>query len=228
MKYAFGLPIVNANNIFPVLADMGIRRWNKTADALPLSEYVKGDLTPAQRVEADRFAPKPEVMCLEQPNGTPFTGFRTIGKDWATTFVMFPGDLVAVVGEYKHGCDAVTLVPPSGVLSKADAGQMALCAMRETSEELGLKLRSVISLSKGTGLPMSGRQSTLRYHPFLGDLPEDIVIGPSTLDKTEHLKMVLVPLVEWMDLIDRGLTNEMCAGDVTYRALRGLGRLSLT
>lgn len=227
MQTKHGFPVVDANNVFSVLAALGITRRRAAGPAMALSEYLQRDLTESQRSEAERFSPKSEVVTLFRPNNEVFTGFRTVPKDWATTFVMFPGDLVAVVGEYKHGCDDVTLVPPSGVLSKADNGSMTECALRETSEELGVKLDRVIPLNGGCGVPISGRQNTGKYFPFLGVLPREIVVGPSKLDATEDLKIVLIPLMDWLKLIASGQTHEMCVGDVTYAALRQLGRLSV-
>lgn len=226
MEKKYGLPVVNANNIFDVLAKLGIKPRKEALPPVDLTDYLKQDLTEAQLKEVERFAPKTEVVRLDVPDGV-YTGFRTVPKDWATTFVLFPEDYVAIACEYKHGCGALTAVPPSGVLSKVDEGSMAKCALRETSEELGVTLERVIPLQGGHGVPISGRQNSGRYFPFLGVLPKNFSVGPSKLDKSEVLKMVLIPLHDWLTLIARGQTNEMCAGDVTYSALRQLGRLSM-
>lgn len=226
MKEAFGFPVVDANNVFGVLADLGIKPWGHTQPVQSLTDYMKGDLDDEQRAEL-RFAPKTEVVSLVDHNGRPFRGFRSVGKDWATTFALLPDYLLPIVGEYKHGADEVVLTPPSGVPSKVDMATgdpMLTCAHREWEEETGLRLFHVRHLTNSP-LIISGRQSTLRYSPFLGTVAEPIIKGESKLDDTEHLKMVLIPLPEWLKVIANGKGVEDCAVSVTLLAMMLLGRI---
>lgn len=224
----FGFPVVNAENIFDVLADLGIKPWSKASPVISLDEYIASGLDDAQQAEL-RFAPKTEVVSLIDHRNRPFRGFRSVGKDWATVFTLLPGDLVPIVGEYKHGADEVTLVPPSGVPTKADlqsGDPMAACAMREWEEETGLKLVRVEALTDQP-LMISGRQSTVRYNPYLGTTVTPLIKGKSKLDDTEQLKMVLVPLTEWLKLIANGRGIEDCAVSVTFLGLQALGRIGV-
>lgn len=223
----FGFPIATADNIFSLLSDLGIRQVEHSRPVMDFEEYMASDLTEKQRSDAVRFGPKREVVIQTDKHGEPFHGFRTVGKNWATVFTLLPGDLVPIVGEYKHGADEVTLVPPSGVLHKVDTESpdpMAACGRREWEEETGLKLDSVTPLT-GYPLMISGRQSTVRYYPFLGQVTLPIVKGKSKLDDTENLKMVLVPLQEWLKLIDNSRGIEDCAVSTTFLALRRLGKM---
>ena len=225
METAFGFPIVNAGNVFDVLTDLGIKRWEKLEAPLPLDQYLKRDLVPELRQEVERFAPKIEAMRLRRPwDDGIYTGFRNVDKDWTTTLMLLPGDLVPIVGEYKHGVDEVILVPPAGVPNAGES--MRDCAKREAEEESGIPLSRVIPLldSDTQGLAVSGRRNTQRHHPFLGIPEVPIVPGPSKLDANERLKLVLVPLVEWMKLIRCGRGIEDCAVSVTYLSLALLGR----
>jgi 8-oxo-dGTP pyrophosphatase MutT (NUDIX family) len=198
---------------------------------MDLKDYTAGILTEEEKVDL-RFAPKDEVVFLEQPNGKPFTGFRNVGKNWATVFAVLPGDLIPIVGEFKHGAEVISLVPPSGVLSKAEMEissvleRMMACGKREFQEETGMKLKRVTPLSSEHGLPVSTRQSTQRCYPLLGEIELPVRPGPSKLDQTEHLKMVLIPLGEWMVLLNSGKVYEDCAVSTTYLALGKLGRLN--
>lgn len=227
MKKAFGLPVVTADTIEKYLNSVELYPWTYAKDPMTLEGYIASGLTPEQQAEL-RFAPKAEVVFLENPHsGNLFTGFRSLGKNWATTFALLPGNLVPVTAEYKHGVNKIVLVPPSGVPSKADAGSMEACARREFTEETGLQLKSIKPLANGEPLAVSGRQNAQVYYPFLGEVDTEAPIGPSKLDQNEHLKLVLVPLQDWLELIERGEAVEDCSASVTYLALRKLGLLAL-
>lgn len=223
--------VVTADTIFETLEGLGVKPWQRIADPVPLAEYMKRELTEAERGDL-RFAQKAEVVFLEQPNGKPYTGFRTIGKNWATVFSVIPGEpeLLPIIGEFKHGAEDISLAFPSGVPGKAEADiadplqKMAACGMREFQEETGLKLKTLHPLCGPGGLPMSTRQSTERSYPFLGTLAIPLVIGPTKLDATEHLKMVLIAIPEWLKLIDQGKVEGGIVA-ATFLGLRATGRL---
>lgn len=169
MQNQFGFPVVSADNVFDVLAERNIRPWAQTNPVISLADYLQQPLSEPQRSEL-RFAPKTEVVSLTDHHGNPFRGFRTAGKNWTTVFTLLPGNLLPIVGEYKHGVDEVVLVPPSGVPHKEDLqtpNPWTTCAQREWEEETGLKLRNVEPLSDHP-LIISGRQCTMRYYPLLG------------------------------------------------------------
>ncbi len=228
----WGFPVVNAENVYKVLADMGVRPWPHVKPPMDLRDYMESPLTDEQKGEL-RFAPKNEVVFLKQPNGKPYTGFRNVGKNWATVFTLLPDNLVPIVGEFKHGAEVISLVPPSGVPSKTEMDissvmeRMAACGLREFEEEAGIKLVRARPLASEHGLPVSTRQSTQRCYPFLGEFALPIRQGPSKLDKTEHLKMVLIPLGEWMKLIMSGKVYEECAISTTFLALAELDLIQI-
>jgi hypothetical protein len=220
----YGFPVVNPENIFSVLEKYGIKPWPQAKPTVDLEDYLKEDLDEDQKKEL-RFAPKSEVVSLLDPSNQLFRGFRSVGKDWATTFVLLPGDLVPIVCEYKHGVGQVVVVPPSGVPNKEDQltdDPMLACAAREWEEETGLRLSSIESLSRHP-LVINGRQSTHRYYPFLGYVKEPITKLPSKLDHTECLKVVLMALPEWLKFIQSGAGVEDCAASITLLALYRLG-----
>ncbi|MDD2785449.1 MAG: hypothetical protein PHS79_00980 [Patescibacteria group bacterium] len=232
MKMLYGVPVVTAGTIFGVLTELGIAPWPQLEPPMTLEAYKQRDLTPQQRSEL-KFAPATEVVLLKDHRDRPYAGFRGIGNDWVTTIAFLPNpdapddQLVPVVGEWKHGAEVVTLVPPSGVLSRSDHTSLKpfeTCAKREFEEETGLELQEIVPLSE-FGIPISGRKLATRFYPFLGVVKEPIVPQPSKLDNTEDLKMVLIPLSEWRKLIRAGKVSELCSVAVTYLALEHLGRL---
>ncbi len=231
MKTKYGFPIVDADNVFPVVAQLGIARWPKVAPPKDLGEYLSGNLTPTEKEEADRFAPKSEVVFLQDPRGNLFRGFRAVAKNWATVFCLLPGDLVPITVEFKHGSEDICLVPPSGVPSRKDFGTtnpMMECARREFLEETGIELKELIPLSGAEGNAVSPRQSTQRYFPYLGIPKQPIVRQKQSLDRHEDLRVILVPWRDWLQLIKENKIVDECAITVTFRALQELEMLSIT
>lgn len=232
VEIRYGHPVVTSKNVFDVLENMGLRRWQRLADPMNLEEYMRKDLTKEEKDDL-RFAPKAEVVFLEQPNGKPFTGFRKVGKSWATVWTMLPGDLIPIVAEFKHGIEEIVLTPPSGVPTKAESQiadpieRFMACGAREYEEETGYRLEKITPLSSSEGVSASSRQDTDRYYPFLGQLAEPIIPGPSKLDATEHLKLVLIPLSDWIELIGAGKVLDQCPHSITLLALKQLGRLRI-
>lgn len=243
MEEKYGIPVLQHLRVQEIGAALGIKPRKRIEDPIPFADYVQRELSKEERGDL-RFAPKIQVVRHQYPaghtqEGKIFTGFRLEDKNWATVFALLPGDLVLVTVEWKHGADEIIIVPPSGVPSKDDyevahkTGRhvMEVCARREFLEETGFILSELTSLSglpgRDVGLPASGRRSTQRGFPYLGKVDLGVPRGPSKLDESEDLKLALVPLGIWIALV---LTEsvEMCVGDITFRALHRLGRLTVT
>lgn len=229
MEKKYGFPIVNADNIFEILERLRIKKWPHTQPPMDLNGYAAGKLTEEQKEEVRRFAPKSEVVFLRDPNGNSFIGFRSVGKNWVSIFTILEDSLLPIVAEFKHGAEAISIGFPSGA-GRREAefkDSMSACAKREFEEETGIKLQEVILLSGPEGIPISGRQSTQRFFPFLGVLPKDLICSQSKLDRTEFLQVVLIPLKEWIRLIEQGKVTEDSSISLTFLALRQLGRLKI-
>jgi len=229
------MSVVTADTIFAELERRGIRAWRQERPPLSIAEYATGDLTPDQQNELERFSPEAQVVFLETPQGEPFRGFRTAGKNWAIVFVLIPNPdnpddpFVPIVGEWKHGAEILTIGLPAGVPNKEDTcflHPMERCATREFEEETGVTLHNLTPLAE-QGIAVSGRQSTQIYFPFLGTVKEPVAAKPTNLDGTEHLQPFLIPLTEWLQLIELGKVLEDSAISTTYMALRRLGKLKL-
>lgn len=263
MREAYGVPVVErAEDLMPTFAALGIQPWRETSEPMDLDAYrsmlenppisrgrtsdpdedrrrQEGHRQDAERLaELQRFAPKGQAMFLETPNGRPFTGFRSVGRDWATVFALLPDptnpnnperSLLPVAGEWKHGAEVITIGPPCGVPKRGKPGEpdepMEACGAREFTEETGFAVDQLIKLTPKP-VAVSGRQTTQKWVGYLGHVPRPIVRGPSRLDATEDLKMALIPLSAWMDAIEQGLVLESSSIAVTCLALRKLGMLS--
>lgn len=229
MEKAFGIPVARATNYLDVFAALGIVPWEHTEAAMSMTDYLAGEHTAQERADAEHFGPKSEVVQLRQPNGKPFVGFRSVGKNWSTVFAVVPSDefgpLIPLVGEWKHGAETISICMPSGVPNKnelAGSDPMGACAKREFEEETGMVLTGVTPLSP-EGIPLSGRQSSTRYFPYLGTVATPIIPGPSKLDDTEYLALVLMPANNWLHLMLRGEVYEDCAASATLIAGLRLG-----
>lgn len=233
-------PIFTAEQVFQGVRDLGVKSWPQTAPPVAIQEYL-ASATEDQLKTYNRFAPKGSVIYHENPyDGKPFDGFKVDYKPYACVFALIDG-MVPVTAEWKHGNDRITLVPVCGVPGKAEdvyttlAEKMYATGMREWSEETGTRLKSLTPLSGPEGIYSTVRNSKVQCFPYLGEVEDNIVQGPTKFDDTEHLKMILVPLSEWIKLIttnelwaenkDFGL--EACTRDVTWAALHKLGRLQL-
>lgn len=236
-----GWPIVSEKNCFDVVRNLGITPWNKVSEDVPAGEFLNS-ASSAQRDDYERFAPKPFVASYENPSDrSVFTGFKIKSTPYVSVFVVIDG-LVAVTAEWKHGNEKITLVPVSGVPGKEESGlvtvqeKMAHAALREWREETGTLLSSITPLSSGEGIFSNVRNTTSQYFPFLGRLQNPIHIVGTELDEHEQLSVLLFPVNDWINLLEKpcpweknpdfGL--ETCARDITYRALRELGMLKLS
>ena len=218
-----GIPIVTAANVFSVLEELGIRPWGKTGKILSLKEYEALDLTPGQRKVVEKFAPKTRVIeYIKQGSGW----FQVLGHCWSAVFTMLPNRLVPVVGQYMHGADRVIIGLPAGFVDEGNLDIYAFlrCAIREVKEETGLSLAGVVPLASES-IPIEPRGIARYYMPCLGYVKENDILAPQSLDETEELTRLLMPISEWLTLLDQHSGSiAASSSDTTYRALRYLKR----
>lgn len=228
MKILTNFPIVNARNVFSELSTLRIRPLRKAwKRPMSISDYLKGGLDTEQWEDYRRFCPRTEIMVFRRPDKKRFTGFRTVKENWATTFALLPGDYLLVAGEWKHGVEAISLSPPSGVIEPKDKGSMARCAKREYEDETGITLKEVIPLSGSKGISINSRNSSQVYFPFLGIVKTPIRPKKTKLDKDEQIQIVQIHLNDWLTLIEKGKVIDDCAITTTYLALQRLGRMKI-
>lgn len=259
MRMAYGVPVVDSAEELPgVVEELGIRTWVQVEPPVDLETYrtrvVSTPISLAgleedsrqreeQLYELECFAPKIEVVFLRRPNGQPFRGFRSVGRNWATLFATVPDPdphlvesarnkwwnrLVPIVAESKHGAEKVSIGPPSGVPKRGKDGapdeSMADCGRREFEEETGFKLATVEPLAPD-GFAVSARQTTQMFWPFFGNVKEPVERGKARLDETEDLRLILVRLNAWVEFVLSGMARDDSANFTTMLALRKMGLL---
>lgn len=241
MEHRYGWPIVTAENCFDVVRERGIVPWEQLREPISIADFL-ATANAEELKQYEKHCPRTSVVTYYDPfKKETFTGFTTAFKPYACVFTLIDDKYVAVTAEWKHGNGKITFVPVCGVPGKAEVDiegmrkKMAAVAMREHLEETGFTLSRVFPLSPATGLWTGVRNSVTQCYPFLGEINPDIPKGSTKFDHSEHLKMVLFELSEWMKFIEDpsifdghdDFTLETVARDTTYAALRALGRLQL-
>lgn len=237
MPEAYGFPVASAKTLCSTFESLGIVPWRKIQEPMSMERWLAAGVPPEQQYLL-RYAPQSEVVFYERPDSTPAPGVVKRGKDWATIFTLVPheefGDLVPVVAEFKFGAGKVGLHLPSGTVTKEDAGTlfpMQACAWREWHQETGIVLESIETLAL-EGIVVSGGQDTDRFFPFLGIAKQPITVKPQKLDEWEILKMVFLPLGDFLEAfkdehVNKGYIWEDCAISTTFLALQRLGGLQI-
>jgi len=131
-------------------------------------------------------------------NGHEIERFHLIrGPNWASVLCLTPEREVVLVRQYRHGLGGTSLELPAGVL---EAGEVPLeGARRELREESGFEAESIEPLLSIA--PEPARNST-RAHFFFAR--GAVRVSELALDTSEDLEVLLVPVEELLDLIDRG------------------------
>ena len=227
MKTKYGFPVVDSENIFQILKDMGIKPWPQIGKPMPLEKYVAGDLTAEQKIEGEKFAPKSEVVFLSQPDGKIFNGFRATGEDGVIAFTILEQNLVVIVADFVHGGEVIRLKPPAGFYGKDQEKSALNCIKREIREETGIVLQDneIIPLAGSEGICDEPRRITMKEYYFLARPRSPITPLPARPDATEFLQTILVPLREWLKLIKTGKVKDSTSITATTLALFELGLL---
>jgi len=216
----YGLPVVSKNTIFPILNDLGLRAWQPIEKPVPLERYKQGNLTESQLKELS-YAPTVEVVTFLTPCGNSWRGFRTIGKHGTVVFCLLPGNLIPICAEFRHGCEVISLNLPGGVYTTEKPEE---CAKREFEEEIGINLKELIPLT-ANGIPLDARRTNMRNFSFLGIPTDPIAVKNQILDENEFLKSLLIPLDDWLQLIEENLTQDGYSIVATFLALRKLKKI---
>lgn len=214
------LPIYTTQDI---LARTRVKLWPKLSPAKSLWDYLTIPLTPEQQNKI-RFAPIPEVVTLQNPKTGPYEGWRTAGGNWVTIFPLTSDQNVVTVIEYKHGVDEVVIGLPAGNYKAGE--DVAAAIQRELLEETGFSAKTIIPLADSVkGIGVSCRKSTARYFSFLAQDLVQTTNSTAEADADEDIEAALIPLQEWLTMIERGLVRESSAIVTTFLALRALKRL---
>lgn len=197
-----------------------IKPWEKIGEPKSIWSYLNISLSSTQQ-EGVRFAPAVEMVTLKNPfTGKPYEDWRTKGGDWTTVFALTPEKSVVVTIEFKHGVEEIILGLPAGLVKPNEDKVEAL--RRELLEESGFAAKKITPLGDAErGFAASSRKSTARFFPFLGESLK--LVKEQELDEEEEIEACLVPLAEWLKLVEFGLVRDASAVTTTYFALCELG-----
>lgn len=218
LPFRYGLPIVDAGNVFAVLEQLGIKRWEKIGESIPLETYRQHALSPEEQRDL-HFAPKIEVAIFRDPRGELFRGFRELGGAGSVVFTLLPDQLLVICGEFRHGCESISLNLPGGTLTNE---QPIENASREFLEETGIQLERLEPLNH-QGVPPDARKSSWRDFSFLGFAGNPVSFQEQQPGPGEFVQPLLIPLKDWLTLIDRDQTADGSSIVATLLALRKLG-----
>lgn len=213
----YGLSVVSKKNIFSALDDLGLKVWRPIEKPVLLEQYKQGGLSEAQRKDLG-YAPKIEVATFRTPRGNQWRGFRTIGRHGTVIFCLLPDNLIPICAEFRHGCEVISLNLPGGVYTTENPEE---CAKREFEEETGILLKKLVALTTN-GVPIDARRTNTRNFSFFGVPTNPIVVKDQILDKNEVLRCLLIPLDDWLQLIEEDLVQDGYSIVTTFLALRKL------
>lgn len=136
--------------------------------------------------------------------------FVSVRPEVVTVFPVTEDGDVIMVQQYKHGAQQILLEFPGGVIEEGE--DIELAAKRELVEETGYEVERLIKLSTLIDNPT---KDTNKIHLFLALGAKKV--KEQSLDDTENIKVIKVPLKDLKQLIRNG---EICvAGAVSLSFL---------
>jgi 8-oxo-dGTP pyrophosphatase MutT (NUDIX family) len=117
--------------------------------------------------------------------------------DWINVIPLTDDHHVVMVRQYRHGSKEVSLEIPGGLLNSGDTPEKA--AARELLEETGYEAEEYVKMGGITPNPAIFNN---RCYIFLARNLKKV--GNPMPDQTEDIEVVLIPLSEIPDLIQKG------------------------
>jgi ADP-ribose pyrophosphatase len=133
---------------------------------------------------------------------SPRTGFEhdfyiSESRDWINIIPLTADHQVAMIRQYRHGSREVTLEIPGGLVEPGDTPEKA--ASRELLEETGYQAEEWIKIGEVNPNPALFSN---RCHTFLARKIEKV--HEPTPDQTEDIEVILIPLSDIPELIQKG------------------------
>lgn len=221
MRTEYGLPVVNAHDVNDFLADRFMSRWPRIREPQKLQEYLASeDGSRDERLR--KFIPRDEVVSFRDSRGQVFKGIRRETSDGVVVFSELPGKLIPVCAEFKHGIEEISINLPGG--GNHHREENFRVAIEEFQQETGIVLENVVNLTP-LGISNDARIHKNRTFYFLGFPIFPVVVKEKKLDEDEILEPFLMPLPEWVNLIDMNKVIDGQSVICTYLALSRLGYL---
>lgn len=121
-------------------------------------------------------------------------------RDWVNVIPITPDQQVVMIRQYRHGSREVTLEIPGGLTEGGDTPEKAVS--RELMEETGYLSEEWVKIGEVNPNPALFNN---RCYTYLA-LNVKKATNPS-LDQTEDIEVVLIPLSDIPELIRKGIIN---------------------
>lgn len=223
MKTKYGLSIVNARNVNEILRQKSVVKWPKIGEPINLNDYL-GSEEGLHDECFRKFVPKDEVVSFRNPFCKIFRGVRRETADGVVVFSIIPGEFVPICAEFKHGIEEISINLPGG--GNHHNEKHFHVAKKEFEQETGIVLSEVVELSP-LGISSDARIHKNRTFYFLGIPSTPIVVKDQKLDEDEILEPLLIPLEEWLKLIEMNKVIDGQSVICTYLALARLGHIKV-
>jgi 8-oxo-dGTP pyrophosphatase MutT (NUDIX family) len=140
------------------------------------------------------------VSHSQAPGGDRSNEFYVLeSRDWCNIIPVTADGKVVMIHQYRHGIEGITLEIPGGIVDSTDASPLR-AARREMVEETGYDSQEIIPI--GVVHPNPAILNN-RCHSFLAKNVR--FVQRQQLDRDEETELMLVPLVEIPDCVQKGL-----------------------
>jgi 8-oxo-dGTP pyrophosphatase MutT (NUDIX family) len=146
----------------------------------------------------DRWISLRADRCLTERNVELDPYYVIEAPDFVHAVVLDDEDRLVMVRQYRHAAATMSLELPGGLVDEQDESILSAAA-RELAEETGFQARNIELLCS---LPFAPGRFNNRLHFVYGSGARQV--APQSLDITEDIEVVLVPIAAALDLALNG------------------------
>lgn len=201
MEKQLPFPVLGFDEVALKIREMN-EKWKVLHSPVLLNDFVCRGLSEEESRDL-KFAPRVEVVFLQDPRRDVFRGFRSIGRSGVVVFCLLYDKYVVSCLEFRHGIETSILNLPGGTFNSGDPVD---CALKEWKEEIGIKLTSITSLNK-RGIPVDARNTNRVNYSYMVFTKQPLIVKRQEFDKQEFIECYLIPLKDWQKCIQAGYVD---------------------